>query len=128
MTFRNNVIEAVAKGDKAAVLDEDGSWVSAAELENAEGRGRFLAFFARSVTTPGAQAAELASQSKELKKEGDARCSFSVATVFSSYSTQSFTSRSRKYVAENPPKDTSIGSSIATEKPAAPHRHASSRW
>jgi hypothetical protein len=71
MTFGDNDFEVVAKGDKAAVLDEDGSWVSAAELENAEGRGRFLARFARGLTTPAKQAAELASQAQELKKEGD---------------------------------------------------------
>jgi hypothetical protein len=71
MTFRDNTFEVVVKGDKAAVLDEDGSWVSAAELENAEGQGRFLARFARTIATPAAQAAELASQAKELKKEGE---------------------------------------------------------
>jgi hypothetical protein len=72
MTFGDNEFEVVVKGDKAAVLDEDGSWVSAAELENAEGRGRFLARFARGLSAPAAQAAELASQAKELKKEGEA--------------------------------------------------------
>jgi hypothetical protein len=71
MTLGDNTAEVVAKGDKAAVLDEDGSWVAAAELENAEGAGRFLSRFARSVAAPAAQAAELASQSKELKNEGD---------------------------------------------------------
>jgi hypothetical protein len=71
VTFGDDPIEVVAKGDKAAVLDDDGAWVSAAELENAEGRGRFLAFYARNVATPAAQAAELASQTTELKKEGD---------------------------------------------------------
>jgi hypothetical protein len=71
MTFRDNEMQVVLKGDKAAVLDEDGSWVPAAELENAEGAGRFLSRLARGVTTPAAQVAELASSAKELKKEGD---------------------------------------------------------
>jgi hypothetical protein len=70
--FGDNKIEVVTKGDKAAVLTQDGSWQSAADLENAEGPARFLALFARNARTPAAQAAELASFAKELKKEGDA--------------------------------------------------------
>jgi hypothetical protein len=71
LAFRDDAYEVVLKGTKVAVLDEDGSWVPAAELENAEGSGRFLARFAQGISTPAAQAAELASQAKELKQEGD---------------------------------------------------------
>jgi hypothetical protein len=71
-TFGDNKIEIVTKGDKAAVLNPQGGWQSASELENAEGPARFLAGFARNVRTPAVQAAELASFSKDLKKDGDA--------------------------------------------------------
>jgi hypothetical protein len=71
-SFGDNKIEVVVKGEKAAVLGQDGGWQSATELENAEGPARFLAFFARNVRTPAVQAAELASFAKELKKDGDA--------------------------------------------------------
>jgi hypothetical protein len=71
-SFGDNRIEVVTKKDKAAVLSQEGVWQSAADLENAEGPGRFLAGFARNVRAPAAQAAELASFAKELKKDGDA--------------------------------------------------------
>jgi len=70
-TFGDNKIEVVMKGDKVAVLNQEGAWQSASELENAEGPARFLALFARNVRTPAAQAAELASFAKDLKKDGD---------------------------------------------------------
>jgi hypothetical protein len=70
--FGDAKVEVVIKGDKAAVLNEEGAWQSATELENAEGLARFPALFARSVMTPAAQAAELASHAKELAKDGDA--------------------------------------------------------
>jgi hypothetical protein len=70
--FGDNKVEVVIKGDKAAVLNQEGAWQSATELENAEGPARFLALFARNVTTPAAQAADLASHAKELTKDGDA--------------------------------------------------------
>jgi hypothetical protein len=72
MTFGENKMEVVVKGDKAAVLNQEGAWQSAAELENAEGPGRFLAMFARNVRTPAVQAAELASFAKDLMKDADA--------------------------------------------------------
>jgi len=71
MSFGDNTMQFVIKGDKAAILNREGSWQLASELANAEGPGRFLAMFARSITTPAAQAAHLASSAKELKKEGD---------------------------------------------------------
>jgi hypothetical protein len=70
-SFGDNKIEVVTKGDKAAVLNQEGVWQSTAELESAEGPARFLAFFARSVRTPAAQATELAPFAKDLKQDGD---------------------------------------------------------
>ena len=71
MSFGDNNVQAVLKGDKAAVTNQDGDWQSAADLENSEGRGRFLGRIVRNIKTPAAQAAELAAAAKSLKKEGD---------------------------------------------------------
>jgi len=72
MSFGDNKMEIATKGEKAAVLNQEGVWQSAADLENAEGPARFLAIFARNVRTPAVQAAEIAGFAKELKKDGDA--------------------------------------------------------
>jgi hypothetical protein len=71
MSFGDNTTKAVLKGDKAVVTNRDGEWQSAAELENSEGRGRFLGRMARNIKTPAVQAAELAAAAKDLKKDGD---------------------------------------------------------
>ena len=71
MSFGDNKTEAVIKGEKAAVTDREGEWQSVADLGN-EGPGRFLGAMVRNLKTPAVQAAELASETKELKKEGDA--------------------------------------------------------
>jgi len=71
MSFGDNLTEAVMKGDKAAVANQDGEWQSAADLENSEGRGRFLGRMLRNFKTPAVQAADLAAASKELKKDGE---------------------------------------------------------
>ncbi|HEV8541107.1 MAG TPA: hypothetical protein VGR78_01835 [Verrucomicrobiae bacterium] len=70
MTFRDNDVEAVLKGDKGALHGENG-WESVSELENAEGRGRFMGAMLRNFKVPTEQAAELAKETKELKKDGD---------------------------------------------------------
>jgi len=70
MTFRDNDIEAVLKGDKGALHGENG-WESLSELENAEGRGRFMGAMLRNFKVPTEQASELAKETKELKKDGD---------------------------------------------------------
>lgn len=69
-TFGDNKSEMVVKGDKGAVLQE-GEWKSTAELEGAEGMGRFAAAMARSFQAPAAQAIEIAGWTKDLKKDGD---------------------------------------------------------
>jgi hypothetical protein len=71
MGFGGTTYQAVLKGEKAAVTDREGDWISLADLGNAEGRGRFLARTVRNIRTPAAQAAELAAATKELKKDGD---------------------------------------------------------
>jgi len=71
-TFGDSTTDAVIKGEKAAVNSPDEGWQSLAELDSAEGRGRFVGFFVRNLRTPAVQAAELASASKDLKKDGDA--------------------------------------------------------
>ena len=72
MSFGDNTTQAVLKGDKAAVTNREGEWQSLADLDNAEGPGRFLGFFVRNIKTPAVQAADLAAAAKDLKKEGDA--------------------------------------------------------
>jgi hypothetical protein len=70
-TFGDNTTELVLKGDKAAFTNRDGDWQTAAEAENAEGPGRFMAGMARNFKTPAVQAAEIAGTTKELKKDGE---------------------------------------------------------
>lgn len=71
MSFRDTPSEALIKGDKAAVTDQDGDWKLASELENAEGPGRFLGRMLRNFKTPADQAIDLLGTVKDLKKEGD---------------------------------------------------------
>jgi hypothetical protein len=71
MAFFGNPVQIALKGDKAAFTDQDGNWRSAAEAEGDDGPGRFMALLARNYRVPSAEAAELASFAKELKKDGD---------------------------------------------------------
>lgn len=71
MSFFDNPVKIVRKGDKGVFTNQDGDWETAAEAENEEGPGRFMARFVRNLQTPAVQAAELASFAAELKKEGD---------------------------------------------------------
>lgn len=71
MSFGDNTTEMALKGDKGAVKTEDGGWQSESELENAEGRERFLGMLVRGFKTPAAQAQELVSGAKELTKSDD---------------------------------------------------------
>jgi hypothetical protein len=71
MSFGDNKSEMVIKGDKAVALTQEDGWKLATDLENSEGRGRFLGRLARNFKTPAAQALELLGYLKELKKEGD---------------------------------------------------------
>jgi len=71
LAFGDNLTEAVVKGDKATITDQDGNWRLASELENAEGRDRFLGRMVRNFKTPAAQVPDLLSAAKELKKDGE---------------------------------------------------------
>ena len=71
LSFGDNTTQAVIKGDKAAVTNPEGGWQALADLDNAEGPGRFLGRIIRNFKVPSAQAAELVTAAKELKKEGD---------------------------------------------------------
>ena len=72
MSFGDNKSQAFLKGDKGAVSNPEGGWQSLADLENAEGPGRFFGRMFRNFKAPAAQAADLAAGAKELKKDGDA--------------------------------------------------------
>lgn len=72
LSFGENETKAVLKGDKGAATNPEGEWSSLEELSKAEGPGRFMGMMLRNFRAPAAQAAELASFSKELKKDGDA--------------------------------------------------------
>ena len=71
LSFGENTTHAVLKGDKAVVTNPDGGWQALADLDNAEGPGRFLGRIIRNFKVPAAQAEELAAATKELKKDGD---------------------------------------------------------
>lgn len=72
MSFGDNTTQMAMKGDKAAMTNQDGEWQSTSDLENEEGRSRFMAMMARSFKAPAAQAADLVTGAKELKKDGEA--------------------------------------------------------
>jgi hypothetical protein len=71
VSFNDNEIKAVLKGDKGAATNMEGEWQSLSELANSEGPGRFMAMRFRDYKTPAAQAETLATQTKGLKKDGD---------------------------------------------------------
>jgi hypothetical protein len=71
MTFGDNTMEIVTKGDKGVFMNQDGDWQTPAEAESDQGRGRFIAGMVRNFKAPAAQAEELANGAKELKKDGD---------------------------------------------------------
>jgi hypothetical protein len=71
MRFFDNKMQAVVKGDKGALTDQDGAWKSLEETEKEEGPGRFLGMIVRNLKTPAKEAAELAAFAKNLKQEGE---------------------------------------------------------
>ncbi len=70
MSFGDNMMEAVIKGEKAVYTNQEGEWQLTSE--GGEGPGRFLAGMLRSFSAPSKQASEIAGWVKELKKDGDA--------------------------------------------------------
>ena len=75
MTFGDNAVQAVFKGDKAAFTHPEAGWQTLADLDTSQGTGRFISAFLKGFKAPAAQAAELAAGAKELKKDGDAYAS-----------------------------------------------------
>jgi hypothetical protein len=71
LSISDNQIQAVLKGKKAAATSEDGSWKTSEEFDEMEGPARFMGVILRSVKRPADEAAEIASYTKELKKEND---------------------------------------------------------
>lgn len=71
MSFFDNPLQVVAKGDQRAVTDQDGNWQSVTDIEKEEGPGRFLGMIARNLKTPAKEASEIAGFAKDLKAEGD---------------------------------------------------------
>lgn len=71
MSFNDNTTEAVIKGKNVAIKNQDSGWQSASEMENEEGRGRFLARRMRDFKGPAEQAIDIVNDVKELKKDGD---------------------------------------------------------
>ncbi len=70
MAMRDNKMEAVMKGRQGAV-NREGAWRSLEEIEQEEGFARMPALIMRNFKAPANQALELASFTKELKKDGD---------------------------------------------------------
>lgn len=71
MSFFDNKMQVMVKGDQRAVTDQDGNWKSLAELDKEDGPARFLGLVARNLKVPAKEAAEIASFAKDLKQEGD---------------------------------------------------------
>ncbi len=74
MSFGDNANEAVLKGTNGAIKTPDSGWLSLAEAAQDDGGGgfnptRFLARMMQNFKTPAAQAADLAGQVKEIKKD-----------------------------------------------------------
>jgi hypothetical protein len=71
MSFGDITTRAYLKNDKGAVTNPDGGWQTLADLDNAEGPGRFLGMMLRNLKAPATQAAEIAGFAKDLKQEAD---------------------------------------------------------
>jgi hypothetical protein len=76
MTFGDNTTQAFVKDGKGAVKSADEDWQSLAELAKAAGSEpgprTFLLRRLQNFKAPAAEAADLASKTKELKKDGEA--------------------------------------------------------
>lgn len=71
--FQGNPVHVFKKGEKAALSNQDGGWDSLADVEaDTEGFGRFRAGAARNLKAPADLVADIVSDVKELKKDGDA--------------------------------------------------------
>jgi hypothetical protein len=72
MSFQDNTIEAVIKGEKGAAKME-GEWRSLADMaQDSDQRAAFTARRLQNYRTPAVEAQEIAGKMKDLKKDGDA--------------------------------------------------------
>jgi hypothetical protein len=72
MSFQDNTIEAVVKGEKGAAKME-GEWRSLADMaQDSPGPASFMARRLQNYRTPAVEAEEIAAKTKDLKKDGDA--------------------------------------------------------
>jgi len=71
MTMRDNEMQMLRKGDKAAYIDQDGNWQAVAEGDSSEGPGRFMGMMARNLRPPAAQVEQVLTNTATLKKDGD---------------------------------------------------------
>jgi hypothetical protein len=71
LSFGDNTSQFVRKGDQGAATNPEGGWQSLSELDGSEGPGRFFAMIIRNFKAPAAQAAQLVSFAKEIKKDND---------------------------------------------------------
>jgi hypothetical protein len=71
ISFMDNEILAVLKGDKGVIKPSDGDWQTLSEMAKAEGFERFVAMRLQTFKAPAAQVPQLVSFAKELKKDGD---------------------------------------------------------
>src|SRR5262249_45501709 len=70
-SFGDRTSETVIKGSKIAMTNMEGDWQSISEVEQDQGFGQFRARMARNLKTPADQAADLAKNVKDLKKDND---------------------------------------------------------
>jgi len=71
LSFAENDVQAVLKGDKGAAKTSDSGWQTLAEMANEEGPMRFTAMRLQTFKAPAAQVEQLVGFTKEVKKDGD---------------------------------------------------------
>jgi len=71
MSYGDNTTQVFMKGDKAAVTNPNGGWLSLAEMDQSEGPSRFIGMLIKNFKNPAAQAMELAAGAKALKQDSD---------------------------------------------------------
>jgi hypothetical protein len=71
MTLGQNTMKAVLKGEKAAATLPGGGWQSLVEVEKSQGAGSLSSRIVKSFKVPPAQALQLLTDAKNLRKEGE---------------------------------------------------------
>lgn len=70
-SFNDNSSQSFFRGDIGAATTMDGDWQTFSEMEKEEGFGTFIVRWLKNIKLPAAQAATLASATKDLEKDGD---------------------------------------------------------